>query len=60
MPAKFDPIIKKHVRCIKNSENLVLYLSNIIQKELIELLVFQIKKKSLTYQIIPVKKKIQQ
>ena len=44
MPAKFDPIIKKHVRCIKNSENLVLYLSNIIQKELIELLVFQIKK----------------
>ncbi|KAL2984831.1 hypothetical protein AAZX31_12G112900 [Glycine max] len=44
MPVKFDPIIKEHVRRIKNSENLVLYLSNIIQKELIELLVFQIKK----------------
>ena len=40
---EFDPIIKEHVRCIKNSEICAHYLSNTIHNELIKLLVFQIK-----------------
>lgn len=44
MLAEFYPIMQEHVRRIKNNETRNHFLSNTIQNELIEMIVFQVKK----------------
>ena len=44
MLAEFDPIMQEHVRRIKSNETRNHFLSNTIQNEFIEMIVFQVKK----------------